>query len=89
MRRATWKYGGLLPPSGEIWACCTEARSFGNIRDHDYDWGRIWYRSEKRHEIRGRIRRKECACPLANAGYVNILFHPPSLARVAKTYLVG
>src|SRR4029078_2883377 len=78
-----------ISPSGEVWACCTEARSFGNLRHHDYDWNKIYFESPKRDEIRGRIRRKECACPLANAGYVNILFHPRSLARVALDYVRG
>lgn len=78
-----------ISPSGEIWACCTEARSFGNLRDNDYDWGKVYFDSPKKQEIRGRIQRKECACPLANAGYVNILFHPKSLLRVAQDYLLG
>lgn len=76
-----------ISPSGEIWACCTEARSFGNLRLHDYDFKRVYFDSPKKDEIRGRIRRRECACPLANAGYVNILFHPKSLLRVARDYL--
>jgi MoaA/NifB/PqqE/SkfB family radical SAM enzyme len=76
-----------ISPSGEVWACCTEARSFGNLRDHDYDWRSIYFRSPKRHEIRGRIRRQECVCPLANAGYVNILFHPRGLLKVARDLL--
>jgi MoaA/NifB/PqqE/SkfB family radical SAM enzyme len=76
-----------ISPSGEVWACCTEARSFGNLRRHGYDWKRVFFESEKKDEIRGRIRRQECACPLANAGYVNILFHPRSLLKVARDYL--
>lgn len=76
-----------ISPSGELWACCTEARSFGNLRTHDYDWKRVFFESEKRHEIRGRIRRRECSCPLANAGYVNILFHPRSIGKVVREYL--
>ena len=76
-----------ISPSGEVWACCTEAQSFGNLRDHAYDWGKIFFESEKKDEIRRRIRRQECSCPLANAGYVNILFHPRGLAKVALDYL--
>jgi MoaA/NifB/PqqE/SkfB family radical SAM enzyme len=78
-----------LSPSGELWACCTEARSFGNLRDHDYDWNRVYFHSPLKEQIRGRIRRRECVCPLANAGYVNILFHPRSLVRVAWNYVTG
>ena len=76
-----------VSPSGELWACCTETRSFGNLRNHDYDWGRVYFHSPLKAQIRGRIRRRECACPLANAGYVNILFHPKSIAKVAWSYV--
>lgn len=78
-----------ISPAGDVWACCTEARSFGNLRDHDYDWSAVYFEGPRRHTVRRRIRRGECACPLANAGYVNILFHPPSLARVAWSLLLG
>ena len=29
--RPSWS---VISPSGEVWACCTEARSFGNLRKH-------------------------------------------------------
>ena len=64
--------------------CCTEARSFGNLRDHDYDWGRVYFDSPKKDEIRGRIARQECACPLANAAYTSILCDTGSLVQVAR-----
>ena len=35
------------------------------------------------------IKRKECACPLANAAYTSMLCHPGSLARVALHLLPG
>ncbi len=76
-----------VSPWGEVRACCTEARSFGKLPKHDHDWKRIFFESEKKDVIRGRIRRQECSCPLANAGYVNILFRPRSLLQVARDYL--
>jgi len=32
-------------------------------------------------DFRGSVKRKECACPLANASYTNLLLDAPSLAR--------
>ncbi len=37
-----------ISPSGEVWACCTEARSFGNLREFGYDWDRVYFRSERK-----------------------------------------
>jgi len=34
------------------------------------------------------VKRHECACPLANASYTNLLLDAPSLARVAAN-MVG
>jgi hypothetical protein len=33
-------------------------------------------------QLRGSIKRKECACPMANANYANMLLHPPTVAKV-------
>jgi hypothetical protein len=38
-------------------------------------------------ELRGSIQRKECACPMANASYANMLLHPPTVAKVAADVL--
>ena len=76
-----------ISPSGELWACCVEARSFGNLRQNGYDFRKLYFESPRGPKIRGRIRRGECACPLANAGYVNILLSPGGLAKTALEYL--
>ena len=33
--------------------------------------------------LRKSIYDKECACPMANASYANMLLHPPTVAKVA------
>ena len=33
--------------------------------------------------LRRSIYDKECACPMANASYANMLLHPPTVAKVA------
>jgi MoaA/NifB/PqqE/SkfB family radical SAM enzyme len=71
-----------LAPDGHVWGCCTRAESLGNVRDHDYDFAAVW-RGPRAAAFRDSVRKKECACPLANASYTNLLMDPPSLGRVA------
>jgi len=71
-----------IAPDGHVWGCCTRAESLGNLRDVGYDFGTIW-RGPVANAFRDSVRRKECACPLANASYTNLLLDPPSLARVS------
>ena len=71
-----------LAPDGHVWGCCTRAESMGNVRDHAYDFGAVWFGAEA-DRFRGSVKRHECACPLANASYTNLLLDAPSLARVA------
>jgi len=67
---------------GGIWPCAILAYrgQMGTVGD-DTDFLDIW-KSRKAADIRASIRRKECACPLANQAYSNILLHPKSLLRV-------
>ena len=71
-----------IAPNGDLWSCCIRAEPVGNLREHDYDIGPIW-RGAAMGELRGSIRRKECACPMANANYANMLLHPRTVAKVA------
>ena len=68
--------------NGDVWPCCVRADNLGNLRDADYDFGRIWF-SPEADRVRASIRNRECHCPLANAGYTNMLMHIPTLGRVA------
>jgi MoaA/NifB/PqqE/SkfB family radical SAM enzyme len=71
-----------LAPDGHVWGCCVRAESLGNVRDNGYDFRRVWF-GPLADAFRDSVRRKECACPLANASYTNLLLDAPSLARVA------
>ena len=66
---------------GTIWPCCVRADDLGNLRDHGYDFKRIWF-GARIAEVRRSIAAKECHCPLANAAYTNMLHDLPTLARV-------
>ena len=70
-----------IAPNGDLWSCCIRAESVGNVRDHNYDITPLW-RGQAMAALRGSIKRKECACPMANANYANMLLHPPTVAKV-------
>lgn len=85
-------YAGIsnahMTPYGDIWACCTLGydQSMGNLRDHNYDFKKLWNSSRAR-DVRAYVRARQCHCPLANQTYSNILQHPPSLAKVVYEIL--
>lgn len=70
-----------LAPDGHVWGCCVRAESIGNVREHGYDFRAVW-RSARGDAFRASVKAHECACPLANASYTNLLLDAPSLARV-------
>jgi hypothetical protein len=60
----------------------------GNLRQTAYDLRPIWFEQTGRlRELRRSIRAQECACPMANASYANMLLHPPTVFRVVATML--
>jgi len=75
-----------VSPDGEVWPCCVRGESVGSLRENGYDFPAIWY-GERMQTMRRSIRNGECACPLANASYTNILISPSSLARVGANLL--
>jgi len=79
-------YAGItsvqISPDGDVWPCCIRADSMGNLRQNGYDFKKIW-NGPAAAEIRDSIRNQACACPLANAGYTNLLLNGSSLIKVA------
>jgi MoaA/NifB/PqqE/SkfB family radical SAM enzyme len=71
-----------LAPDGNLWGCCIRAESVGNLRDHGLDFRTVWFGAQA-DAFRASVRAHECACPLANASYTNLLIDPRSLVRVA------
>lgn len=67
---------------GDVWSCCVLARSFGNLRDADFDFPTVWF-SDAAEEFRDWMRGRRCACPLANAAYTSLLAEPASASRIA------
>jgi MoaA/NifB/PqqE/SkfB family radical SAM enzyme len=75
-----------IAPDGDVWACCTRAEPLGNLRETNYDLAPIWL-GERAEAMRRSIAAGECYCPMANVAYSNMLLHPPTLLRVARSIL--
>ncbi|MCM1175364.1 MAG: radical SAM protein [Blautia sp.] len=67
---------------GGVWPCCVLGydKEMGNLRDYHYDFQKLWH-SKEAQKVRKYIKKKNCACPLANQAYSNELLHIPSLFR--------
>lgn len=72
---------GHIAPNGDVWSCCIRAEAVGNLRRHDYDLRPIWS-GQPIQALRRSIYRRECACPMANASYANMLLNLPTVVRV-------
>lgn len=72
---------GQIYCDGTIWPCCVRADNLGNLRDYDYNFKKIWL-AKKSDEVKKSITNKECACPLANAAYTNMLINFKTLIKV-------
>ncbi|MFA5070495.1 MAG: radical SAM protein [Patescibacteria group bacterium] len=70
-----------ISADGQIWPCCIRADNLGNLRDNNYDFKKVWF-SPEAGKVRRSIKNKECACPLANAFYTNMLGHNRTLLKV-------
>ena len=82
--QAGWA-SGHIAPNGDVWTCCVRAEPVGNLRQTDYDLRPIWFEQiGEMRRLRKSIAGRECACPMANASYANMLLHPPTVARVAR-----
>ena len=83
-------YAGLsschIAADGDLWGCCVRAEPVGNLRDVDYDVGRLWW-APAAGRFRRSVRNRECQCPLANASYTNMLMDPGSMLRVGRNAL--
>ncbi len=74
--------------NGDVWPCCVRADTMLNLRNVDYDFKRVWF-SPEADRIRRSIYNKECHCPLANAGYTNMLHNYSIMGQVAWTVVWG
>lgn len=86
-------YAGLtnahISADGSVWPCCILGyrKPMGNLRDYGYDFGRLWH-SKQADDVRCFIRNKNCACPLANQAYANLLLNTRYMLKVLRNMLL-
>ncbi|MBN2018382.1 MAG: radical SAM protein [Candidatus Cloacimonetes bacterium] len=70
-------YAGILSaqivPNGDVWPCCIKAVVIGNVKEHNYNFKKLWKTSKLLKDERKLIRQEKCYCPMANASYTNML----------------
>jgi len=78
-----------ITPYGDVWPCCILGydRPMGNLRETNYDFRKIWF-SEKADDVRRYVKSEDCACPLANAHYTNILLNFKELLKVLRVVII-
>jgi len=75
-----------IAPSGDVWPCCVRADVLVNLKEENFDFRKIWF-SKKARQVRKSIKNRQCACPLANVSYINILLSPKAMCRVVFNLL--
>ena len=74
----------FIDPTGQVYPCITFNRPLGNLRDHDYDLGKIW-RSEAAKRLQRRIWHLKCPqCWTGCDGYQTIMGNLIRLFNTSK-----
>jgi len=73
---------------GDVWPCCVLGynRSMGSLKNYNFNFFDLWH-SEKANQVRHYIKERNCACPLANQAYSNILCSPKYLMKTVINML--
>lgn len=76
----------VLLENGDVYPCEILAKSFGNVKDHGYDVGRLLC-SGKAKEVNNSIRSNQCYCTHECYFMTNILFNPKLYPMLFREYL--
>lgn len=76
----------VLTENGYVYPCEILTRSFGNVRDYDYDMEKV-ARSEEAQAIVRSISSNDCYCTHECYFMTNILFNPRLYPRLAREYI--
>jgi MoaA/NifB/PqqE/SkfB family radical SAM enzyme len=77
---------GEITSWGEVWPSCIHGINFGNLREVNYDFPKIWF-GKKAQEFRRKYQNKPESFPLANAFYSSALFDLKTMVKVALNIL--
>lgn len=73
---------GILYANGDVFPCEMLDRCFGNLRDHDYDFKKVWLAPENQRWVREEILQNRCYCTHECAMSASLLFNPLELGRI-------
>lgn len=76
----------VLTENGNVYPCEILTESFGNVRNYDYDIGKI-IQSEKARKVINSIMNKQCYCTHECYFMTNILFNPRLYPVLFKEYI--
>ena len=83
-------YAGILSaqitPDGIVWPCCIKAVNVGDLKEHNYNFKKLWRKSPELREERKKIQAENCYCPMANASYTNMLMNDKILFKAASRF---
>ncbi len=77
---------GVIYEDGNVAPCEIMDYSFGNIRDFDYDFRKLWL-SRKARDIKNRIKEAKCFCTYECAMDVNVAFNPKTVLMAGMNCL--
>jgi len=77
---------GVLRSNGDVYPCELLNEKYGNLRDVNYDFRKLWL-SEKADRIRKQIIKEKCFCTHECFITNNILFNPSMLPLVFKEWI--
>lgn len=80
------KLTGILRSKGDVYPCELRNEKFGNLREYNYDFKKLW-QSETARRIGKEILESKCFCTHECFITNNILFNPGMLPRVLKEYI--
>lgn len=76
----------VLTETGEVYPCEILTESFGNVRDRDYDVGKVLL-SERAGRVAESIGKGRCFCTHECYFMTNVLFNPRCYPALAREYL--
>lgn len=77
-----------INPYGNVWVCAVKNYFMGNLRQKNYNFGKLWISPEAENARKG-MKPADCNCTLANTSYTNMLMSPKFLFKICKNILLN
>ena len=76
----------IIGEEGDVRPCEILDTTFGNLRDHNYELGRVWS-SQAAKTHREKIKREKCFCTFETCVRTTMVFQPKWIGKVIKSYV--